>query len=95
MVFCLVPVTGAGQHPARDQAVHVNMTAQVLPPGVEHRCHAQLAVKVPGVAPKLVKCVPNCGEQTAIDHIGMELDPAVQGVGQRKHQMEVRHRQQQ
>ena len=80
MVFGFVPVTGAGQHSARDQAVHVNMTAQVLPPGVEHRCHAQLAAKVPGVAPKLVKRIPDCGKQTAIDYVGMDLNPAVQGV---------------
>jgi len=80
VAFCLVLITGAGQHSAGDQAMHVHMTAQVLSPGVEHRCHTQLAAKVPGVAPKLVERVPDGGEQTAIDHVGMELNPAVQGV---------------
>jgi len=60
--------------------MHVHMTAQVQSPGVEHRCHTQFAAEVPGVAPKLLKRVPDCGEQTAIDHVGMELNPAVQGV---------------
>ena len=85
MAFCLVPVTTAGQHSAWDQAMHVHMTAQVLPPRVEHRRHAQFAAKVPGVASKLLKRVPDCSEQTAIDHVGVELNPAVQGMGQRKH----------
>jgi len=60
--------------------MHVNMTVQVLSPCVEHRRHAQFAAKVPGVAPKLLKRVLDCGEQTAVDHVGMELNPAVQGV---------------
>jgi len=80
VVFGFVPVTALCQYAAGDQAMHVNMTAQVLSPGVEHRCHAQFAAKVPGVAPKRVKRVPDCGEQTAVDHVGMELNPAVQGV---------------
>jgi len=60
--------------------MHVHMTAQVLSPGVEHRRHTQFAAEVPSVAPKLFKRVPDGGEQTAIDHVGMELNPAVQGV---------------
>jgi len=60
--------------------MHVDMTTQVLTPSVEYRRHAQLAAKVPSVAPKLVERIPDCGKQTAIDHVGMELNPAVQGV---------------
>ena len=95
MAFCLVPVTHVGQHAAGDQTMHVNVTTQVLPPGVQHRRHAQLAAKVPGVAPKLAERIPRRCEQTTIDHLRMDLNPAVQGMGQREHQVEVRHRQQQ
>jgi len=82
VAFCLVPVTGAGQHSAGDQAMHVNMTTQVLTPSVDSRRHAQLASKVPGVTPKLAERIPRRGEQAAIDHLRMDLSPAAQGVGQ-------------
>ena len=95
MAFCLVPFTTTCQYTSRYQAMYVNVAAQILSPGMQHRRHAQLSTKVPCIASELVEGIPDGLEQAAVEYLRMQLNPAVQGMGQRKYQVEVGNRQQQ
>ncbi|ERS00226.1 hypothetical protein Q673_18825 [Marinobacter sp. EN3] len=39
--------------------MHVNVATQILPPGMEHGCHAQLTLQVFGCMAKLTERIPN------------------------------------
>ena len=79
--------------PARHQTVQVNVAYQRLPPGVQHRRHPQLPVQAFGVGAEVRQGRPHRLEQQAIDHLGVDLDPAVEGVGQGEDQVMVCDRQ--
>lgn len=68
------------------------MTHQGLAPRVQHGGHPQLSVQPLGVRTEGGQGRPHRLEQQAIDHLGVDLDPAVEGVGQGEHQM-IGHRQ--
>lgn len=88
-----MPAAIVAQGSARNQAVQVHMLAQVLAPGVEHGTHAHVAAKALGIATEGAQRLPGALEQQPVDHLGMQLNPAVEAVGQREHDMVVAHRQ--
>ncbi len=89
-----MPGAVVGQRPTRHQAVQVDMTHQRLAPGVEHGGHAHLAIQAFGIGAEFRERRPHRLEQEVIDLLGLDLDPAVEGVGQGEHQVMVGHRQQ-
>jgi len=75
-----VPFASFCEHPARNQAMYMNMATQVLPPSMEDSGHAQLSLQVFGSEAKLTERAPNRLEKATVDHIWMHLHPAVQGM---------------
>jgi len=71
--------------------VQVDMSAEVLSPGMQDGRHAQLTVQAFFVCGKGFQCVPYRFKQTPVDDIIMVLHPEVQLMGQSKDQMVVRH----
>lgn len=89
MPFALLSVVG----PAGNQAVEMDVLAEVLTPGVEHRSHAQLAGQAFRILSKTVKGVPDRLKQPVINDLRVALRPAIEAVGQGEHQVEIRRRQ--
>jgi len=79
--------------PARHQTVQVDMAHQRLPPGMQHRRHPQLSVQALGVLTEGGQGRPHRLEQQGVDDLGVDLDPAVEGVGQGEDQVMVGDRQ--
>lgn len=71
----------------------MHMLTQVLSPGMHDRCHAELAAEALGVSSKGLQRLPGGPEQQLVDHLGMQLHPAVEIVRQGKDQMAVGNRQ--
>ena len=90
--FRRMPLLRSIQCPAGDQAVQVDMLAEVLPPRVQYRCHPQLPVEAFAVMPQRVERVPHAAEQGMVNHRRVQPDPTVQLMRQGEHQMEVRCR---
>ena len=63
---------------AGDQAVQVDMLAQVLAPGVQHRGHAQFTAQAFGVGGEGLERRPGTLEQQTIDDLVDALHPGVQ-----------------
>ena len=69
------------------------MLDQGLAPGVQHHAHPQLAPEAFGVVAKGFEGLSGATKQLPIDHLGVQLYPAIEGVGQGKDQMVVGYRQ--
>ena len=88
-----MPAPVCPERTAWDQAVQMDMPHQGLPPGVEHRRHAQLAVQAFGIRGEGAQGRPDRLEQQGVDLLGMDLHPAVEAIRQGEDQVVVGHRQ--
>ena len=92
---CFIRRCWAGQQgTSGNQAVQVDMSAEILSPGMQDRCHAQFTVQAFFVCGKGFQCVPCRCKQTRVYDIIMALHPGVQLMGQGENQMVVRYGQQ-
>ena len=69
------------------------MLAEILAPSMQHGGHAQASIQSLGVSSKGLECVPHGLEQKLINHLRVKLHPAIEFMGQRKHQMMIGDRQ--
>jgi hypothetical protein len=60
--------------------MQMHMLDQGLPPGMQYRAHSQLAAQSLGIFSKTFECLPGAVKQHTVDHIGMQLYPAVEGM---------------
>ena len=60
---------------------------------MKHPCGGDLTAQPTRVLTEFDECCGYCGEEQAIDQRGVALGQRVQLVGQREHEMEIRHRQ--
>ena len=88
-----MPGAVASECPARYQTIQVDMAHQGLAPGVQHRRHPRLTVQALGVRAEGREGCPCRLEQQAIDHLGMDLHPTVEGCRQGEDQVVMGHRQ--
>ena len=86
------PLMCLGQHTAWNKAVQMNMSAQVLPPGMQHRQHTQLAIQMIPRIGKLGQCLPNGFKQHLVKDVSMNTGPTVKQVRQREYHMMISHR---
>jgi hypothetical protein len=77
---------------AGDQAMHVRMQLQGLPPGVQHRDDAE--IPIPALAGEGLQCFGGGAHERRVDRARVVLHQAVEGVGQGEDEMEVLDRQQ-
>jgi hypothetical protein len=69
--------------------MQVHMLTQVLTPGVQHCCHAQLTRQSLRVMTQCIQGIPDTAEQSRVNHAWMKSYPTIQRMRQGKHQMEV------
>ncbi len=82
-----------GECPGGDEGVEVQVLGERLAPGVQHQGCRDLAAKPTRVLTELEERCRDALEQQRVEHPGIALCQGVQFMGQRKHQMKVRHRQ--
>ena len=88
------PPAFAVQPAAGHQRVHVDVSAQVLRPGVQHQGEGGRGAQPAWVGGELGERGRGALHQGAVDPAGVELRQAVQRMRQREDEMTVRHRQQ-
>ena len=64
--------------PARDQTMQVDVLAESLAPGVQHRRHAELALKLAVASAVVIQAFPDTAKQAMVNDVGMALCPAVE-----------------
>jgi hypothetical protein len=92
------PLVGAArlgaQGPAGHQRVHVQVAAQVLGPGMQHQRKGAGATQPAGIGGKLAQGLGGALHQRFVDPARMRRGQAIEFMGQREHQVAIRHIQQ-
>ena len=66
-----------GQCTAGHQAMEVDMLIEGLPPGVEHRRHAEHPIQALGITSKRLQRAPGGLEEESMDDLRVKLHPTV------------------
>jgi len=88
-----VPLTRWRQGASGHQAMQVHVTTQILPPGVQHRAHAQLPVQALRIGAERAHRRPHGFKQQRVHLARMHLHPAIEFVRQGEHHVVIGHRQ--
>ena len=72
--------------------MQMNVLAETLPPDVQCRGHAELALELTVTSAVVIEAFPDTAKQAMVNHFRMALCPTIQVMRQGKHQVVVGHR---